>query len=147
MAHRVERTIQTSCPQDVAFDHVADFSTTQGWDPGIPSAERMDDGPVGQGSKFRLVSRFNETEQTLIYEITEYDRPNAVTLVGDGGNFHGVDRITFAPGGSEGTVVTYSADLSLKGLARLAQPFIKGQLDAMSDRAVAGLKDALDALT
>jgi carbon monoxide dehydrogenase subunit G len=146
MTHRVERVIQTTCPQEAAFDHVADFSTAQGWDPGIPSAERMDDGPVGQGSKFRLVSRFNQTEQTLIYEITEYDRPNAVTLVGDGGNFHGVDRITFASAPEGGTSVTYRADLSLKGVARLAEPFIRGKLDAMSDRAVAGLRAALDAL-
>jgi carbon monoxide dehydrogenase subunit G len=146
MTHRVERAIHTSCARDLAFDHVADFSTTQDWDPGIPSAERIDDGPVGAGSKFRLVSRFNRTEQTLIYEITEYDRPNAVTLEGEGGNFHGVDRITFTPDPAGGTVVTYRADLSLRGVARLAEPFIGGKLDAMSDRAVDGLKAALDQL-
>jgi carbon monoxide dehydrogenase subunit G len=146
MTHRVERTIHTTCPQQVAFDHVADFSTTQDWDPGIPSAERIGDDPVAAGSRFRLVSRFNRTEQTLVYEITEYERPNAVTLVGEGGNFHGVDRITFAPDAGGGTVVTYRADLSLRGVARLAEPFIKGKLDAMSDRAVAGLKAALDGL-
>jgi carbon monoxide dehydrogenase subunit G len=145
MTHRVERTFLTTCSREAAFDHVADFSTTQGWDPGIPSAERIDLGPLGVGSTFRLVSRFGRTEQTLIYEITEYDRPNALTLVGDGGNFHGIDRITFVPA-DEGTTVTYVADLSLRGPARLAEPFIKGKLDTMSDDAVAGLRAALDAL-
>jgi hypothetical protein len=37
------------------------------------------------------------------------------------------------------------ADLGLKGLASVAMPFIKGRLDEMSDRAVAGLRAALDA--
>jgi carbon monoxide dehydrogenase subunit G len=76
--------------------------------------------------------------------VTAYDRPRNVTLVGGGSNFHGVDVISFPPRDGGGTVLTYGADLSLKGLARLAEPFIKGKLDEMSDRAVAGLKAELD---
>ncbi len=144
MTHRVERTIETSCAQEAAFDFVADFSTTQAWDPGIPSARRLDGDPLGVGSRFELVSRFNGKEQTLTYEVTTYDRPRSITLVGDGANFHGVDVISFAPRDGAGTAVTYRADLALKGVARLAEPFIGGKLDAMSDRAVAGLKTALD---
>lgn len=41
--------------------------------------------------------------------------------------------------------MTYVADLGLKGLTAVALPFIGGKLDQMSDRAVAGLKGALDA--
>jgi carbon monoxide dehydrogenase subunit G len=145
MTHRVLRVIETGCVQEAAFDFVADFSTTEEWDPGIPRARRLDDGPVSVGSRFALVSRFNTTEQTLRYEITEFIRPERLVLVGDGGNFHGVDTISFAPRDGGGTVVTYEADLSLKGIARLAEPFIGGKLDTMSDRAVAGLKAALDA--
>ena len=145
MTHRVHRVIETACPHEVAFDFAADFSTTQAWDPGVPRARRLDEGAIEVGSRFELVSRFNTTEQTLVYEITELARPARVVLVGDGGNFHGVDTISFASRDEGGTVVTYEADLSLKGWARLAEPFIGGKLDAMSDRAVAGLKAALDA--
>ena len=144
MTHRVDRTIETTCSQEVAFDFVADFSTTQTWDPGIPSAKRLDGDPIGVGSRFELISRFNSTEQVLTYEVTAYERPRSITLVGDGGNFHGVDVISFAPADGGGTRVTYRADLTLKGFARLAEPFIKGSLDTMSDRAVAGLKAELD---
>jgi len=144
MTHRVIRTIETTCAQEAAFDFVADFSTTEAWDPGITSAKRLDDGPIGPGSRFELVSRFGSTEQTLIYEVTDYDRPRSITLVGDGGNFHGVDVISFSPRDGGGTAITYEAGLSLKGLARLAEPFIRGKLDTMSDRAVAGMKAELD---
>lgn len=145
MTHRVEREIESACPQDRAFDFVADFSTTEEWDPGIPRARRLDDRPIGPGSRFELRSRFGSTEQTIVYEITAYDRPSSVTFVGDGKNFRGTDVISFAPSPHGGTRVTYVADLGLKGLSSVALPFIRGRLDEMSDRAVAGLKSALDA--
>ncbi len=144
MTHRVVRTFETVCAPEPAFDYVADFSTTQEWDPGIPSATRIGAGPIEVGSRFELVSRFNRTEQTIVYEITALRRPSGVTFVGEGDNFHGVDVISFAPRPGGGSLVTYEADLSLKGLARLAEPFIRGKLDTMSDHAVEGLKAALD---
>lgn len=145
VTHRVERVIETGCSQERAFDFVADFSTTEEWDPGIPQARRLDDGPLGVGSRFELLSRFGSKEQTIVYEITTFDRPIGVTFVGDGKNFHGADVISFAPRHGGGTVVTYVADLGLKGLASMALPFIRGRLDEMSDRAVAGLREALEA--
>ena len=145
MAHRVERRIETTCPQQRAFDFVADFSTAQEWDPGIPTARRLDDGPIGVGSRFELVSRFGSKEQAIVYEITAYDAPSSVTFAGDGKTFRGTDVISFTPRDGGGTHVRYTADLGLKGLAAMALPFLGGKLDEMSDRAVEGLKAALDA--
>jgi carbon monoxide dehydrogenase subunit G len=144
MAHHVEREIATTCRRERAFDFVADFSTTQEWDPGIQVARRLDDRPIGVGSRFELVSRFGSTEQTIVYEIAAYDRPTSVTFVGEGKTFRGTDAISFSDEGG-GTRVTYVADLGLKGLTGLALPFIRGRLDAMSDDAVDGLRQALDA--
>lgn len=146
MTHRVERTLDVAASPEVAFDFVADFSRAQEWDPGIPSARRLDDGPIGIGSRFELVSRFGSTEQLIAYEVTGFDRPRSVTFAGDGKNFRGTDTISFAPGEGGGTRVTYIADLGLKGLAAFALPFLRGRLDSMSDDAVAGLKAALDRL-
>jgi carbon monoxide dehydrogenase subunit G len=146
MGHRVERTIETTCGADAAFAFVADFSTTARWDPGIIAAKRLDDGPIGVGSRFELVSRFGRREQTIVYEITGFEPPSRVTLVGDGGSFRGTDVIAFEPRPGGGTRVRYQADLSLKGVAALALPFIRTRLDTMSDDAVAGLRSALDAL-
>ncbi len=146
MGHRVVRTLEVGAAPEVAFDYVADFSSAQEWDPGIPAARRLDDEPIGIGSRFELTSRFGGTEQVIHYEITEFDRPRQVTFVGDGKNFRGTDTISFSPAGGGGTLVTYVAELGLKGLAALALPFLRGRLDSMSDDAVAGLKSALDRL-
>lgn len=145
MAHRVERTIETGCPADEAFAFVADFSTTERWDPGIVEAKRLDDGPIGVGSRFELVSKFGSREQTIVYEITRFDPPRSVTLLGEGETFRGTDVISFESREGGGTRVRYEADLGLKGFAALALPFIRKRLDTMSDDAVAGLKSALDA--
>lgn len=146
MAHRVERTIETDCSTEEAFAFVADFSTTQRWDPGIVSARRLGDEPIGVGSRFELVSRFGSREQTIVYEITRFDPPRSVTLVGEGESFRGTDVISFESREGGGTRVRYEADLGLKGFAALALPFIGKRLDTMSDDAVAGLKSTLDAL-
>jgi dehydrogenase/reductase SDR family member 12 len=147
MGHQVERVIETTCARADAFDYVADFSTAQAWDPGIPSARRLDDRPFGVGSKFELVSRFGKTEQTIVYEIAAFDRPNSVTFVGEGSNFQGKDVISFSDLEDGGSRVTYRADLGLKGVAGLAMPFLHARLDSMSEDAVAGLKRALDELS
>ena len=144
MAHHVEREIATTCRRERAFDFVADFSTTQEWDPGIQAATRLGDRPIGVGSRFELVSRFGSTEQTIVYEITAYARPTSVTFVGEGKTFRGTDAISFSDEGG-GTRVTYVADLGPKGLTALARPVITGRLDAMSDDAGDGLRRALDA--
>lgn len=146
VTHRVERSFVTACPRERAFDHVADFSTAAAWDPGITSGRRLDDGPVGLGSRFELVSNFGNSEQTIEYRITAYDRPSSVTFVGEGDRFRGTDVIGFTEAPDGGTAVRYVADLGLTGLAAVALPFLRGRLDEMSDRAVAGLRDALDAL-
>ncbi|HVF08480.1 MAG TPA: SRPBCC family protein [Actinomycetota bacterium] len=146
MEHRVDRTIETACAAAAAFAFVADFSTTARWDPGIIAARRLDDGPIGMGSRFELVSRFGSREQTIVYEITGFEPPTRVTLEGDGETFRGTDVISCEPRDEGGTRVRYEADLGLKGVAALALPFIRKRLDAMSDDAVAGLRSALDAL-
>lgn len=55
---KITRTIEVPVPVDEAFDYVADFSTTETWDPGIVEGRRVDDGPVGVGSAFDVVADF-----------------------------------------------------------------------------------------
>ena len=139
----VHQTIHVKAPIEVAFDYVADFSTTAEWDPGIAEASRLDVGPSREGSRFRVVADFNGRKLPLEYAITAFDRPRRVVLVGEGKTFHGVDEITFESAGA-GTIVAYVADLRLKGLARVLEPFFKGRFEELGRAAVAGLRRELD---
>ena len=71
MAHHVEREIATICHRQRAFDFVADFSTTQEWDPESrpPRGSETVRFEDQVGASFELVSRFGSTEQTIVYEI------------------------------------------------------------------------------
>ncbi len=140
---RVQQTIHVKAPIDAAFDYVADFSTTAEWDPGIAEASRLDVGPSREGSRFKVLADFNGRKLPLEYTITAFDPPRRVVLVGDGDTFHGVDEITFESAGA-GTMVTYVADLQLKGVARLVEPFMKGRFEELGRKAVAGLQRELD---
>jgi len=140
---KVQQAIRVKAPIEVAFDYVADFTTTAEWDPGITEASRLDVGPSREGSRFRVIADFNGRKLPLEYSITEFDRPRRVVLVGDGSTFHGVDEIRFESAGA-GTLVTYTADLQLKGVLRVVEPFMKGRFDELGRKAVAGLQRELD---
>lgn len=139
---KITRTIEVSVPVDKAFDYVADFSTTETWDPGIVEGRRVDDGPVGVGSAFDVVADFGGRRLPLRYRITEYERPSRVVLVGEGARFRGVDDIRFSPSAG-GTRIDYLADLRLRGLARIAEPFMRGRFEQLSDDAIDGLSRTL----
>lgn len=140
----LRETIVVDRPIEDAFDYVADFATTAHWDPGIDSARQIGDGSIGVGTRFEVVSNFNGRRLPLVYTITAYERPRRVVLVGDGKQFRGEDTITFEPLSDTQTRVTYVAEIGLKGVLRLVQPFLRRKFDAMGKAAVAGLKARLD---
>ena len=141
---RYTATIETPRPVDETFAYLSDFSTTEEWDPGVVEAERLDDRPVGEGSEFRVVADFLGRKSSLTYRIVEYAPGAAVTLRGENATVVSLDRITFEAA-KRGTRVTYDADLALKGPLRLADPLLRLAFNRVGDRAVAGLREALDA--
>ena len=130
--------------QEDVFSYLADFSTTQEWDPGVAEAQRMDDGDLGEGSEFRVVADFMGRRTPLTYVVTDYDAPHSITLRGENATVVSLDTITFARHAG-GTRVTYDADLRLKGPLGLADPLLGLVFDRIGDRAVAGLRAALGA--
>jgi carbon monoxide dehydrogenase subunit G len=139
----IRKEIQVPAPIDEAFAYVADFATTAEWDPGIAEARRVDQGELGVGTRFEVVADFNGRKLPLTYEMTAFDAPGRIVLTGEGSTFHGEDEILFASTPDGGTHITYVADINLKGIAKLAQPFMKGRFEEMGDKAVAGLRRVL----
>jgi carbon monoxide dehydrogenase subunit G len=135
-------SVQTPRPLDEVFAFLSDFSTTAEWDPGVVTAERLGDRPIGEGTEFRLVARFLGRQTPLTYRIVEYDPPHAVTLLGENSSVVSRDRITFKASG-EGTEVTYDADLALKGPLKFADPLLALAFNGVGDRALAGLRKTI----
>lgn len=64
-------------------------------------------------------------------------------LAGDGEKARSVDEIVVEPAGS-GSRITYTGEITLKGLGRIAEPLLKPMVKKTGADAVAGLKRTLD---
>lgn len=142
MAH-YNASVDTARPRDEMFAYLSDFSSTQEWDPGVIEAERLGDEPVHEGTEFRLLASFLHRKIPLTYRIVEYDPPSAVTFRGESSTVVSLDRITFES--SElGTLITYDADLALKGPFKLASPLLGVAFKRVGARALSGLRRTLE---
>ncbi len=127
---RFVETLQSIRSQADAFAYMADFENAREWDPATISCERLDAGPLGVGSEYRLVSRFGKREVPLVYRVTRYEPPRLIVLEGRSSTGVLVDEITVEPAG-EGSAVTYGATLEMQGLWRLATPIARRRMAAL----------------
>jgi carbon monoxide dehydrogenase subunit G len=141
---RLHETITTPLPLDDAFAFVADFANAQHWDPGVASSERLDDGPVGVGSRYRLGIRMRGRVVPMEYRITTFEPSRRVVLGGEGSNVSAVDDIRFEATPA-GTRIQYTADIRLGGWMRLIEPLAGGAFRRIATDAVNGMQAALDA--
>ena len=141
MAH-YQATVDTPRPPAQAFSYLSDFTTAAEWDPGTVQSQRLGEGPIGEGTEFRLVATFLGRETTLTYGIVEYQPPHAVTFRGENSTVVSLDRITFQPSDG-GTRIVYDADLTLKGPLKLADPLLALAFNRVGDHALAGLRNTI----
>ena len=142
---RISEPLHVPVPVETAFDHVADFTTTAGWDPGITEARRLDDGPIGLGSRFEVQLRLGLVTVPLVYEITAYQRPHRVVLTTRGLAYRGEDDVRFEAT-AEGTKVTWNALFALRGPGLLLDPVLGVGFRRTAAKAVEGLERSLAAL-
>ncbi len=143
---RISAPLQVPAAVEAAFDHVADFTTSAEWDPGITAARRLDDGPIGLGSRFEVRLALGPVTVPLVYEITTYERPHRVVLTTRGALHRGEDDVRFAAT-EQGTEVTWNALFALRGPGLLVDPLLGVGFRRTADKAVEGLERSLRALT
>lgn len=141
---KLHERIETPLPIDETFAFIADFANSSAWDPGVAASERIDDGPVGLGARYRLGVRMRGKVVPMEYRITTYEPPTRVVLTGEGSGVSAVDEIRFEPTAT-GTAIDYTADIRLGGWMRLIQPFAGGAIEKIGKDGVAGMQQALDA--
>ena len=99
--------------------------------------------PLAVGARFEVITSYMGRESTLVYETVEIEPPRRVVLRAETGAFTSLDTMTFdlRPGG--GTLVTYDADLAMRGLARLAELPMRLAFRRIGDAARDGLRTRL----
>lgn len=136
---RLSETAETKLSRHEAFDHIGDFGNIDKWDPGILSSTKVTDGDVGVGTAYDVVVSYRGRQMEMRYVITEYMPGHKIILEGRGARVHAVDVIDFVEENG-GTLITYTADLSLTGLGRFFEPLLAGRLRQIGADAVAGMR-------
>jgi carbon monoxide dehydrogenase subunit G len=142
---RLQEQIETPLARDLAFAFVADFANSMRWDPGVATSERVDPGPVGLGSRFRLGVRMGGRVAPMEYRISVFEPSRRVVLLGEGSGVSAVDEIRFEPAGT-GTRIDYTADIRLGGLLRFVQPLLGGAFRKIAENALGGMQKTLDGM-
>ncbi len=140
----VSETVQTRLDATRAFDYLSSFEHTSEWDPGTPVVEKRTDEPVAVGSKYYAEAEFRGKRQPIDYVVTELGE-RRIQLRGENKTVISVDTITVEPAGS-GSTITYTAEFSLKGWVKIAEPFVKPAFRKLAQPAVDGMRDKLDSL-
>jgi carbon monoxide dehydrogenase subunit G len=140
----LHQQLETTLQIDDVFDYVADFANSREWDPGVATAERLDAGPIGLGSRFRLGVRLGSRVAPMEYRISAFEPPTRVVLTGSGSGVAAVDEIRLEAVPT-GTRLDYTADIRLGGILRLIQPFLGSAFATIGRNAADGMRATLEA--
>ena len=135
--------VRNSMPPAEAFAYMADLNSFAEWDPGVARVTQIEgDGP-GPESSFDVGVKLPGWTMTLRYDTVAYDEDTTtMTAYAENALFTSEDTVTVVPDG-EGSVVTYDAELKLKGLLGFSDPVLRLTFNQIGDRAAAGLIEAL----
>ena len=140
---RFRGTVISQRSVEDTFDYLAEFSNAAEWDPGVAHAERLDVGPVGLGSGFRLGVRVGPRVTPLDYRVVAFERPHRVVLLGESDTIRSEDTVTVVPRPGGGSILTYDADLRLLGSLSLFNPLLPLPFRRIGDRGLEGLRRVL----
>jgi carbon monoxide dehydrogenase subunit G len=139
----VVRSFPVSRPPAQVVAYLADFSHAVAWDPGTVRCERVDDGPVQVGSRWRNVSKVLGRETALDYELVTLESDHVV-LRGTNKSATSTDDIRVVAT-TAGSTVTYHANIAFTGVARLAEPLMQRVFEKLGDETVEGIQRELGA--
>jgi carbon monoxide dehydrogenase subunit G len=142
MAH-YRGTVRSPWSDVRAYEFMVDLEHFADWDPGVTGARRVGGDRSGLGATYDVAVKSTFGGRTLHYVTTVADPPRRVEVRAETAVLVSLDIITIEPDG-DGCLVTYDADLSLKGISRLGEPFVALAFRRIGDRAAAGLCAALE---
>ncbi len=143
MVH-VQRTFPVAPDVDAVVEYLADFAHAEAWDPGTKSCTRSDSGPIQVNATWHNVSELRGRSTELTYRLVRLD-PGHLTFEGDNKSAHSVDDIVVRPA-ADGSEITYTADITFKGIARVAGPFLRGTFEKLGDETVEQMTRVLAAI-
>src|SRR5262245_11868555 len=139
---RFTNTITIHRSRHEVFAYLADLENLPHWNYAIKETRKLDAGPVAVGSRFRQV-RTVPTYQEESLEVVELEQDRKLTVRGTLNTMPAeLDYLLESDG--EGTVLTNSVDLTLRGAVALLSPIATRQIKAAVAANLEVLKEILE---
>ena len=140
----IEGEVLIHRPVEEVFDFVADERTEPTYNRNMLGAEKITDGPIGVGTRFRATIRARRRPMTMDVEYTGFDRPRRIasTTRMAAADFSGT--LTFTPTPA-GTRLRWSWEARPKGMIRLLSPVFIPIGASQERRMWTALRDHLEA--
>jgi len=143
MVSSIHGEIVIDRPVAEVFDFVADERNEPAYNPAMVGVERLTEGPIGAGTRFRATVTSRGRPMEMLLETTVYERPArlASTTSMAGARISGT--LTFEPDAA-GTRMCWDWDVTPQGVMRLLTPVV-GWVGRRQEAAIwAGLKRHLE---
>lgn len=135
--------VRTSRSSADAFAYMADLRNFAEWDPGVSKVVQVEGDGGGPHAVFDVTVRTGRRDLVLRYRTKEFEPTGNILVVAETSRMVSTDRVSVRE--QDGVrIVTYDADLRLKGLARFADPVLGLMFRRIGDRAGTGLRQVLD---
>ena len=142
MAHYATK-VHTTLSAAEAFALIADFRNLADWDPGVHSSVQASGDGVELGATYDVEVQVGRGTSVLTYEVTHVAPDRLLRVVGEDRRFRSVDVIEVEPT-ADGSIITYDATLTLKGVLSFANRYLDGPFQRIGDAAARGLADAVE---
>ena len=145
MVHIEGDIVINRTPEEV-FDFVADERNEPRYNPKMRLAEKISDGPIGLGTRFRAQTVSMGRPVDMVVEVTGYQRSDrlGITTHMSSMDLHG--WLTFDPV-PVGTRMRWSWDLQPGDMLRMLSPLVASMGLRQEQTIWTGLKDHLEAQT
>ena len=141
MARYMTKVASPMAPEE-AFAFVADLRRFAQWDPGVVRSVQVDGDGAGLGAAYEVTVSAVPRDLALRYETRDFAPEARAVVVAESALFTSEDTITVEPWGA-GSLVTYDADLRLRGPLAVFDLGLKLVFGRIGDRAAHGLRRAL----
>jgi hypothetical protein len=135
----IRNSVVVRCTPEQAFDYLSDLRSELEWNPTCERMEKLTDGPIGPGTRFRAKWKLSPVVEL---EILRYDRPNGWTAH-NGGPLAVTMTVRLEPV-PDGARLSTQFDARPHGFLRLIFPILLRKLRAEEKANMGHIRNALE---
>ena len=135
--------VRIDTPLEAVFDFATDLDMASSWMPQITRIERLDEGPLRPGSRFKETRRIGKREATALIEVSAHERPTLHRASSSALGVHCEYEFRFLPDG-ESTTVELTASANGRWLGLLIAPMVLKMIQKEDGEVLERLKAAVE---